>query len=310
MTNKNVKNWLPVAVKGVLRVLGAGLIFVGSLAWASAQSSSASYKAVDFLNSEATLTTSSASYKLSDSVDYYGGITKTATSQIQQCTGDYAVLSACRQTAGTPPPPPPVPVPTPTPEIGGSGGDHPSHTDCNSVDCINNPPATPPVEQPPVKPPFKIPNITEPVPGPVVPAVPVVKPVVNKPVPVSTTTPVPTIPAGSPILIKSGPAVAISVNPQALKPAASPLCEDLACSETNLLRPSAASKLLSKVPAGPVCPLYLFGGYQFNLSCSDSTLVLIAVALSVLGLSGITFRLDRVVAEAVQKRRKVRSKKK
>ena len=285
MANKNDKTRLTVALKSVLRMLGAVLIFGGSLAYVMAQSSSSSYQAVDFLNPEASLS-SSGSYKLNDSIGSYGGVNQ--STGYTECTGDFATLSPCGAKV-TPPTPPTPPV---EPPAIGAGGDFPDHQDCNQPNCINNNP-TPPVEEPPQKP-FVLPGITEPVTHPAAPVE--VKPTVTpaKLVPVVT----PPVQPTRPVIVITPPVVH-TVAPEVATPAAGVLCEDVACSEGTLLRPSAGVKPAS---AGPACQLYVFGGYQFDLNCSDAALVFLAVLFSVFGLSGITFRFDRMVKVVVQRR--------
>lgn len=299
MIDKTNKIWLGVAVKGALRVLGAGVIFVGSLAWVSAQSSSTSYKAVDFLNPEANLS-SSGSYKLSDSVGPYGGVNH--STGYTECTGDFATLSACEAIIipPTPPTPPPIPPTSPVVPPSGAGGDHPAHQDCNTVDCLNNPPVVPPIVPPvvvePVKKPFKLPVINEPV-APVVGNVPGTNPV-TAPVTVGLTPQQIAAVINPPGVNPAAGQAGQPVQPEVLKSAASVLCEDLACSEVSL-RPSAAAGL-NQLAAGLACQLYLFGGYQFNMNCSDVSLVFVAIGLGVLGLSGIVFHpAARLVETAV-----------
>jgi len=84
----------------------------------NALGTSASYGVVDFLNTESTLTTS-PTYKLNDSVDYYGGVSTSAN--YQECTGDFAVLQACKSAISGGQGPAPIPVLPPSVGVGGIG---------------------------------------------------------------------------------------------------------------------------------------------------------------------------------------------
>lgn len=264
MSQNKTKIWL-----GMARITVAAGLFVTSVMWASAQSTSTSYKAVDFINPEGSLSGSS-SYKLNDSIDYYGGI-NASTSYIE-CTGDHAVLSACGGTV-TPPPPPP-------PGGGGggigAGGDHPDHQDCNKIDCIDDEPPveedTPPVEEPPVKP-FVLPNIKE-------PSAP--KPVIEAPKPVVETAKV------TPALINK---VIEKVIEEVLPN--EPLCQDLICAQASMLI-AQGEKL--RGAAENVCTVYTYGGFAFRGGCQDIVFFWVAaITIAILGAIGETAR--RVVRE-------------
>ncbi len=250
--------------------VAAGL-FVASVMWASAQSTSTSYKAVDFVNPEGSLSASS-SYKLNDSVDYYGGIN--ASSNYIECTGDHAVLSACGSTVAPPPPP------------GGgggggggggigAGGDHPDHQDCNKLDCITD---EPPIEEeePPVKPPFQLPNIEEPLAVPVRPAAPVVE--VSKPV----VKPAEVTPA---LVNKVIEKVIEEVLPN------EPLCQDLICAQASMLI-AQGEKL--RGAAENICTVYTYGGFAFRGGCENIVFFWVtSIVIAILGAVGETVRSKR-----------------
>jgi hypothetical protein len=252
--NKN-KIWLDLGF-GLSLFLGVGL----NVGLVYGQSSSPSYKAVDFLNSEASLS-SSGSYKLNDSIDYYGGVHQ--SSSYHECTGDFAVLGNCGGTV-TPPPPPPSSGP-------GGAGTTSTVLDCSKTlgGCTTT---TTPTEPTVEKPPFKLPDIKEPVASaepiqPVKTTTPAkyVKPVtVIKPAEIST---------GTPILPEIKPA-AIEQWVSDVKPVAAEVsCEELTCTQTAVVRPAAAEKnnLQKQNPAA--CTIYVYGGFEVASPCDVTVFV-------------------------------------
>jgi hypothetical protein len=241
-----------------------GVIMVASVRTVLAQSSSASYQAVDFVNPSASLSTS-GSYQLNDSIDYYGGIH--SSSGYTECTGDFAVLSDCGQLVTPPPPPPPPP--------GGGGGGSGCFSGCSGsghVDTFGNPPSEGeedeenPVVEPPVdtvkpKKPFVLPNIKEPLPL-------VEKPVLQvKPVIIQEEKP----------SVREIVKLIEDVETKVVELVASKLnCEDLVCLQTNLLRPAAKNSF------GETCKVYAFGGFGFVVDCQ-----LLVLLWMVVGLSGL-----------------------
>ncbi len=244
----------------MFRISLAAAIFLASLALANAQSSSASYKAVDFVNPEANISSSSG-YKLNDSIDYYGGVN--ASPGYTECTGDFAVLSACGGTVTPPPPPPPA---------GGGGGGGSGSINwgtpaCSLTgDCPEGPTVPEVVEKPPVKKPFKLPDIKE----PATPVEPVTE--IEEPAPVSQLTE-----QQQQQIVQQVQAVGQQVGAEILKAVAPEICEDLTCSEVNLFRPAAPGRRLGA--EGAVCRIYTFGGYQITVSCQDALLVWLAIIL-------------------------------
>lgn len=238
--------------------LAMSIVAISFGAEVMAESTSASYKAVDFINPEASLSTSTT-YQLSDSIDYYGGINTSPS--YQECTGDFAVLGGCK----TPPLPPPPPAPpTPPPGGGGSG--------CTT--CTPNPPYVPPVVTPPVPPvkpvekPFVLPKITE-------PGAPVV---VTPPAPVPPVAPVRPAP-DVPKVVANLPNEVVSLSgggslEQQIKTVEEGKlikvivlnfsCKDLQCPPGDQLRGTAegSGECFFKI--------YTFGGFVFIWSCQDA----------------------------------------
>ena len=238
-------------------------IFVASLTFAQAQSSSASYQAVDFLNAESSLSTST-SYALNDSIDYYGGVSGSST--YKECTGDFAVLGACGGAVTPPPPPPPPPPPTPTPTGGGTigaGGPYPTHQDCNTIECQVNAPVVQP--KPVVKKPFKLPAIKEPVTEVLAPSAPEVVPSEE------TNEPRNMVEA-----LEKAKTAATGIGAKVIKSVVPVLCEDNTCSEVNLFGSALEKK---NIPAAMVCSIYTFGGFEITMSCQDMTLVWLFITI-------------------------------
>lgn len=259
VSQNKTKIWL-----GITRIGLAAGIFVTSVMWASAQSTSTNYKAVDFVNPEGSLSASS-SYKLNDSIDYYGGVN--ASTSYVECTGDHAVLSACGSTVTPPPPPPP-------PGGGGggigAGGDHPDHQDCNKLDCITED-DEPPVEVEPEKPikPFVLPNIKEPV-----ALAPVVQPPIVEPARVT------------PALVNK---VIEKVIEEVLPN--EPLCQDLICAQASILI-AQGEKL--RGAAENVCTVYTYGGFAFRGGCENIVFFWVtSIVIATLGAAGETVRRER-----------------
>lgn len=252
----------------LFRAFIGGVIFWASFGVVGAQSSSTNYKAVDFINSEAGLSTSS-NYKLNDSIDYYGGV-HTSSSYVE-CTGDFAVLSECSAVSPSPPPPPP---PSPVDPLDDSFG--------GCLDCLHEPefPEEPPKEPSSVEPdvPFILPAIEEPLPlsdepkPEVVPDIPSVVVSVKKPV---TRKPV----TREPVLI---------LPQEHLHSVAPEYCFDLTCSEANLLRPVEVDTYEG------VCRIYSFGGFGYNINCSDYYMIWLGLLFFVIGMFPIGIQAVRV----------------
>ncbi|MCC7432476.1 hypothetical protein IT412_03030 [Candidatus Peregrinibacteria bacterium] len=237
-----------------------------------AQSSSASYKAVDFVNPEASLS-SSNSYQLNDSVDYYGGIHSSAG--YTECTGDFAVLSNCGQLVVTPPTQPTPPNP---PGGGGGGGCTSGCSGAGDVETFGKPPSSnPPVGEPPTpvipKKPFVLPNIKEPIPQPV-------EPIVVKPVEVKEVI--------KDISSKDVAALIKNVESEVVNIIAPKLnCEDLVCLESNLLRPAA------KKAQPAICKVYSFGGFGFDIDCQNLLMIWLVLGLSAMFVMPFGFHVYR-----------------
>jgi len=130
----------------------------------SSQSQSNSYKAVDFLNSSSGII-ESTNYNLSGSLDFYGGISSSAS--YVECTGDFAVMGGCSSSNIPPSPVTPVVVPV----VGGIGaGGNFGQPACEGSACLNQetepPVLTPPeLENPPVIVPPTVPPVVEELPN-------------------------------------------------------------------------------------------------------------------------------------------------
>lgn len=257
------------------RALIGGLIFVASFSIACAQSSSTNYNAVDFLNAESSLS-SSSNYQLDDSIDYYGGVN--SSSSYNECTGDFAVLGPCSASATPPTPPPPPPLPPDDP-FGWC------------PECLHGPefPEDPPEEEPtpPIEPDFSfiLPGIEEPQPIPEEPEIVPEPEVVPEPTPVM----IPAVPAEK---------ESILILPQeALHTVAPEYCYDLTCSEANLLRPAA--KVVESYEG--VCRIYSFGGFGYNINCSDYYIIWLGVLFFVIGMFPISIQVVRRKTENMKK---------
>lgn len=259
-----------------------------------AQSSSASYQAVDFINAESGLSTSS-SYQLNDSVDYYGGTANSGN--YKECTGNAAVLSECGFTI-TPPPLPPSP---PSTAIGGggqilvgAGSIYYAHEDCNQIDCLYDAAVTQnrEVEKPdqiedvqptettsiglPLaqqKPVFQLPDIKE----------SLFNERAQQPITSQSEKQIESgavtqegVEKGSSDQAKFYRVVQIAVDrvdEELIKAKTAVWCEDLTCAP---LKPSAGIQ-------GPgLCSIYTFGGYQIPINCMDLLLI---------GMGGLLFIL-------------------
>lgn len=270
-----------------LRVAVAAVIFTGSLTLVEAQSSSSSYKAVDFINPSASLT-ESGSYRLNDSIDYYGGVN--VSSSYQECSGDFAVLSGCLSAVVPPPPPPPPPGGGSTGGSGAVNWDTPTCEDTGTCPVV-----TPPVDEPVppvVKKPFKLPDIYEPV--------TVVEPepeeIVVEPEKVESLLagPVKMTAEEQKQIVKRIRIAADRLTVQILKNVAPEFCADLTCTETNLFKSAGRSQ----TKPGQVCSIYTFGGFRFLISCQDFVLVWLAVLLAAVIFSPIgifVFRKKKTV---------------
>lgn len=256
MLDNRFKIWQIVLLIPAILAVSGQIVF--------AESSSASYKAVDFVNPEASLSTS-GSYKLNDSVDYYGGIHSSAG--YTECTGDFAVLSNCGQVVVTPPTPP-----APPSGGGGGGGCTSGCSGAGDVETFGKPPSSnPPVDESPTpiipKKPFVLPNIKEPIPKPVEPSV-IVKPVEVKEVIVPVIKDADSQDVS--VLIKNVESEVVNIIAPKLN------CEDLVCLESNLLRPAA------KKTQPAICKVYSFGGFGFDIDCQNLLMIWLVLGLSAL----------------------------
>lgn len=288
------------------------ILLLGSSGVTLAQSSSANYQAVDFINAESSLS-SSGSYQLNDSLDYYGGTTN--STNYKECTGDQAVLSDCSFAITIPPIPP---APTPTPSAGGGGGAlvgagsiYYSHEDCNQVDCLNDevpaegtssgtetsePPDSEGPSVQPDQPIFKLPGIKEP----------------------AGTKPVESLKSAS-IDLKSKSeeevaeivgqvnteteqfyqtvaVISQQIGIEIFKNVGLLWCEDLTC---NQLKASAPMERLSEA-----CQIFAFGGYQFSLNCLDWVVMWLLIGLVVIVIGQMVLNDQDLVQSRFIKKKK------